>query len=214
MEFFKKYILPVLIFGGIIFAGWKAFDWFIDKTVAERTAMIIPDTKVVERIKTVQQRDTIIKWYEKPLYKEVKPTVIFVQSDSTIREELKDKDLIINLEKDGDKIRMFAHNDNDSTVKEYVFDGVGRDFSATAMTGNIMIKSQRFYWEGLNLSVDVGLKLSDLNNFKTINFYDKNIYLTTGWNYNERLGLEVGGKYNFNTNNYSLYTKLNFKLIK
>lgn len=214
MKEFVKYILFFIISVIIIYGGWKLTEWFIDKEIHKRTELIVPDTLVVERIKTIMKTDTVIKWYEIPFYKESKPEIIYIQSDSLIRKDLENKDLIISLKKENDELRIFAHNKADSLVKEYKFNDVGRDFSATATSQNIFVKSQKFYWNGINVSAEFGLPVNNLQSFKNLSMYEKNLDLSTGFNYKERLFLDFGVNFNINTKDYFLFSKLNYKILQ
>lgn len=214
MKEFFKYILFIIIVVIIIYGGWKLTEWFIDKEIHKRAELIVPDTLIVERIKTVMKTDTVIKWYEVPFYKESKSEIIYIQSDSLIRAGLENKELIISLQKENDRLKIFTHNKSDSIVKEYNFSDVNRDFSATATNRSIFIKSQKFYWNGINLSTELRLPLNNLQSFKNLNMYEKNLDLSTGFNYKEKLSLDFGINYNINTKDYFLFSKLNYKILQ
>lgn len=205
------WIIGIVVFTLLVWYGLRVINGFIDKEATSRSK-IIYDTNTTARLKQDWKADTVILWRDKILYKQSDPKIIYVQSDSLVRENLRNKDLMISLKKENDILRIFAHNSEDSVIKEYFFEGVNRDFTATAMTGNIMVKSQKFYWNGISAESEIGLNLNDLSKYDKINSYTKTISLSTGWNYEEKIGFDVGVKYDFDLKNYSLLTKLKFTI--
>ena len=165
--------------------------------------IFIHDTTTLTRYQTELKRDTIIKWYEKIVWKEVKPEIIYSQKvDSIFIETIKYKDLMLKIEKKGNNLKIFAVNISDSLIKEYNFADVGQDFTATSTTGNIFVKSKKLYWTGfepyLNYSLNnLKWKEGEFNIGLRTGLEYNNIYVKPYFNYNTSLkdlrgGLELG----------------------
>ena len=139
------------------------------------------DTLTVERYHTEVKRDTVVKWYERLIYKEVKPETIYVEKvDSVFIKQTLYKDLMLKLSKKGNTVKVFAVNLNDSLLKEYTFADVGENFSATSTTGNIFLKSQKFGFNGCSLFANYNLETNKLSEWKK---GDYEMGVETGINY-------------------------------
>lgn len=204
-----KIILYILIF----FAGFTV-GWFLFHTPApDPTAYsIVHDTLTITRYNYETARDTVIRWYEKVIYKSPEPVVIYSQkTDSVFIEKIRYKDLMLKLNKKGNDLKIFAVNSYDSTVKEYFFPNIYPNFSATSTEGNIIIKNNRF---------DLDFFRFSLEHQRTIPQYDKlaNGNLTLGFEPKLKFGnsfeLELGLKHKtentLSLNNTITSAKLSF----
>jgi len=136
----------------------------------------VHDTTVITRYEKELVRDTVIKWYEKIVWRNVLPEIIYQQKiDSVFVETIKYKDLMLKIEKKGNSLKIFAVNINDSLIKEYNFADVGQDFIATSTTGNIFVKSKKFYFYGIEPFANYSL--DNIKDWKGGNF---NIGIRTG----------------------------------
>ena len=147
-----KLIIYILAF----FAGFTA-GWFVFKVPApDPTAhRIVYDTLTIDRYNYETARDTVVRWYERVVYKTPEPVIIYKQkTDSVFIEKIRYKDLMLKLDKKGNDLKIFAVNSYDSTVKEYFFPNVYPNFSATSAEGDIVIKNQRFDFDLLRFTLE------------------------------------------------------------
>ena len=77
--------------------------------------VIVIDTLVQERVITELSRDTVIKWYEKVVWKNVTPEKEVTQTaDTVFVETVKYLDLMLKVDKKGDKVIIYAFNENNN----------------------------------------------------------------------------------------------------
>jgi ATP-dependent RNA circularization protein (DNA/RNA ligase family) len=156
---------PVKFFVGLlIYAAVFAALWFVVKKFAPQMdagitpgTVIIHDTTTVIRYNNEIRRDTVIKWYERIVTKQSDPVIIYKQKvDSVFLERIRYQDVMLKLEKRGKNLKIFAVNEKDSTLKEYFFDDVYSNFTATSAVGNIFVKSNRYELEPFRFSLRIG----------------------------------------------------------
>lgn len=153
--------------------------------------LIIHDTTTIIRYEYKLSKDTVIKWFEKPIYVKVEPEKIFIQKvDTVFIERTKDMDVMLHVKKQKTDLWITAVNQNGRILKEYIYHNVGDDFTATSQFQNIFVKSKQFEWEGI--SPLVNYKWQFLNeNWKHGRFETG---LKTGVNYLERYSLNLSIK--------------------
>lgn len=170
------------------------------------STIIIHDTNVVVRYE--YKVDTVIKWYERIVWKESPPKVIYQQQlDTVYLEKYLKYDLMLGLERINNKLRIWALNQDGLKLKEEIFDDVGPEFKAYSTTSKIVIKSKRWYWEGINLLT--GLEQDQFKKFKPD--YVNN--LRTGFNYFDKVGVEFGIRYNWTNKQINGFANLKLKII-
>lgn len=155
-------------------------------------------------------KDTVIKWYEKIIYKQVNPKVTYIQTADTIFQEvIKDFDLIFKVikKRNGD-LTLFAFNRGGELVKKYEFENVGNAFQITSLKNNIFVKSNLWSWNGVYLKSEAKTTID--NEWKNNLIIDNGIY--TGINFNNIIDLNMGIGYNKQTKfNINLETKIKLK---
>ena len=145
----NKYFIILLIL--VLTIGFS-LGYFLKSSRVERVITI--DTLVQTRVETEMIKDTVIKLVERVIYKNVTPEKEYTQrADTVFLTQTKYLDFMLKVRKRGDKLVIHALNKNDSLIKEYVYDNVSNDFTATSATGNIFVKSKNFDWNGIDLIV-------------------------------------------------------------
>lgn len=200
---YKYYILFFLI--GVVIIGYFYFNR--DKE-HKPSVKIIHDTCVVIRYQTELKHDTIIRWYEKVVYKESEPVVIYQQKiDSVFLEKIKFQDVMLKVEKNKKQLHIYAINENDSLIKEIFYEDVGNDFTATSNSnGGIFVKSKRFYFNGIEPFVQYEYNLNQKQQ-------GYNFGIKTGVNYNDFIFLKPYISYN-KDKDFNTGIELSLKLIK
>ena len=171
--------------------------------------VIVIDTLVQERIRTELSRDTVIKWYEKVVWKNVTPEKEVTQTaDTVFVETVKYLDLMLKVDKKGDKITIFAYNENNKLVKEFTFDGVGDNFTATSQTGNIFVKSKKVDWNGVDLVTSSSIKKTSEG---TTYFKDWDFGIKSGVNFYNRVDLNAYWLYS--QKDIQIKAELSYKIV-
>lgn len=185
-----------------------AIGYLVKSSKVER--IIVIDTLVQERIKTELSRDTVIKWYEKVVWKNVTPEKEVTQTaDTVFVETVKYLDLMLKVDKKGDKVTIFAYNENNKLVKEFTFDGVGDNFTATSQTGNVFVKSKKIDWNGIDLVTSSGIRR---NNEGTRYFKDWDFGLKSGVNFYNKVDLNAYWLYSTDKD-FQLKAELSYKIV-
>ena len=105
---------------------------------------IVTDPNVVYRYITELEDDTTKPWYNFR-WKEVDPEIIYQQVvDSNFYETIKYHPVILKGRKEGNEFRIFALS-NDSVLSEYVFKGIGRDFTENSIYDRLELE-----WDSTN----------------------------------------------------------------
>jgi hypothetical protein len=206
MDFIKKYInwfLVLLIIILLIIVFKYIFPGRRDGVLHN---VYIKDTNVLVRYENEIRRDTIIKWYDKIIYKKSEPEKIYYQKiDTLFIEKTKDLDLMLQVKKENKKLIIKAVNQNGKILKEYVYDDVSNDFTAISQKENIFVKSRNFYWNSINPIFN--LQWSMLKKNKP----DYNFGLETGINYKEKIEINSGIMYSPAEKDLLLNTNLKIK---
>ena len=203
MNTLTKIIITILI----ITAGVFAYLYYTSYPNPNDT-LIIHDTTTITRYETQLQKDTVTKWYERITIKESKPTVIYQQKiDTVFLEKVKSYDLILGIYKKGTNLRVFALNKDKMLLKEELFEDVYNNFTAFSAEDKVVVKSQRFYWNGLEAGYEHKRPVNDL---KT---YVHSIDLMTGINYIDRLSLDAGTEFDLTNKEFNLKAKLTVRIF-
>ncbi len=172
------FIIALVVIGVLVYRG----------CTRDLSPIAIHDTTTVIRYHDAVKMDTVIKWYERVIYKESKPTVIYEQKvDTVFIEQTKDYDLMLHVKKKGTDLWIYAINQNGQVLKEYVYHNVGDDFSAVSQPENIFVKSARFGWNGIAPLINYRWRFTD----QRWNEGRFGIGVKTGINYLERLDLSL-----------------------
>lgn len=204
---FIKSNLPLLLFAlAILVVAFYLKHLSDDKKYPAVT--VIHDTNVVIRYQTELKHDTIVRWYEKVVYKESEPVVIYQQKiDSVFLEKIKFQDVMLKVEKNKKQLHIYAINENDSLIKEIFYEDVGNDFTATSNSnGGIFVKSKRFYFNGIEPFVQYEYNLNQKQQ-------GYNFGIKTGVNYNDFIFLKPYISYN-KDKDFNTGIELSLKLIK
>lgn len=153
------------------------------------------DTNIVYRYYEDQGKDTAIKFIEKIKWKQSIPNQLFIQKVDTIfRDKVKQYDLILHLEKDGDILRITAFN-GDSLLKEYTYSGIYHDFIITPQKDNIFIKAEKFRFKPLNIGYELETFLNEKTNHSIkffISLQYKKFFLEPYLKYNTEKNVKTG----------------------
>jgi hypothetical protein len=185
---------------------------YLKKTLKPgQDAVVIHDTTIVTRYKNDLKNDTIVKWYEKIIYKKSEPEKILVQKiDTVFIENVKDLDVMLQIKKTKDILNIKAVNQNGKILKELDYKNVGNDFIATSVKNNVVLKSKKFYLDGLILYAELNSKLKKIQN----NCPDKKLGLSTGINYLDKFNLLVGIYFSASEKTLGTYFGFNYKILK
>lgn len=189
----KKYLIPAIAIIFIIAIAYLSFTIgkHFGNSESDGSTLIIHDTLVVDRYKELVKKDTVIKWYEKIIWKESEPKVIYVQKvDSVFIEKVKGYDVMLRVEKAGDKLKIIAFNQSGKILKEYIYDNIGNSFIAVSQDSNIFIKSKKVEFNGIWIEASVSNSIPELVK-KNINL-DYDIGVGTGINISQKVDISTG----------------------
>jgi len=199
-------IIVLIIIGGL-FLFWKSFKG-CGESVNANSGIIINDSNVVTRY--LYKTDTVVKWYEKIIWKQSKPIVTYVQKvDSVFLEKIKYYDFMLRLKKSGSMLDVYAINLQDSILKESHW-LVGDDFEISSKANSLFVQSKLWYWEGVSLKGGYELPLIEKTQLKKGSY---NIGLETGINYMDKVGLNTSLNYN-SDRKLNAKLELKYKLIE
>jgi hypothetical protein len=205
MGIFKKYInwfLVLIIIILLIIIFKQIFPRESDKS----NTIIEKDTTILTRYEKELKKDTIIKWYEKVIYKKSEPEKIYLQKiDTLFIEKVKKLDLMLQVKKENNKLIIKAINQNGKTLKEYIYDDVYTNFTAVSQKDNIYVNSKMFYWNRINSILNLQWSIF---NEKKLNV---NFGLETGVNYKNKIDLNTGIIYSPGNKDLILNTNLKIK---
>ena len=89
----------------------------------------VASESVVSSLEEKVRVDTVVKFLERVKYKEVKPEVIYEQRvDTAFIERYKDHDVMLQVEKKGNKLSIYALNEKNEVVKKMEYEDVGNNF--------------------------------------------------------------------------------------
>lgn len=172
----------------------------------------VHDTTIETRYETQIQKDTVIKWFEKIVWREVKPEVVYYNTvDSIFIVKVQDLDVMLSVKKSGSDLYIYALNQNGKLLKQYVYKNVGNDFTATSQTGNIFVKSKLWYWDGVEPYVETKLGFKEIGKdfYKNLNY---SIGVETGINFKNKADLRLGIGTNLTTGENSLKLRGSYRL--
>lgn len=210
-----KVIWFIRIFLIALFAGLVWFFFFsqwssCNKPDVPLTPLTVINPALQGTFEAEQHTDTIkIPFYKKIYVKEVVPEYIqVVKVDSAFRVIIKNWDVMTKVDKQGRILKIYTYNENDSLLKYSEYE-VANDFTATSADHRIVVRYNLWGYNRPSLTAEYS------NNAAWDN---QRLYLgaETGFNFNERLYLNVNPKYNVFgkgsfIQNLDLSAKLNFK---
>jgi hypothetical protein len=206
MEFIKKYITFVFIFLLLISGIIILKQYFSHKNGVSNT-IIKNDTTLLIRYEKEIRKDTVIKWYDKFLYKKSEPEIIYYQkTDTVFLEKVNTFDLMIEVKKKDNKLLIKAVNPEGKTLKEYIYENVFDNFSIVSQKNNIFVKSAKFRWNGISALLNVQYPL-----FDKMKKPDYQPGIETGIIYRNKFGLSATLNYSFLNKQVFINTNLKIK---
>jgi hypothetical protein len=207
MNFITKHSLLLFIATFILLLVVAFFYIFHPReTVKEiKSVRIDTVTTLVPEIKLIEKRDTVVRWFEKPVKEMKQPETIYVQKvDSVFVIKYKDYDLVISVSKKANKdLDIFVLNQQNEVLKEYVYHNVGDVFDITSQENAIAVKSQFLEWNSIGA---YGIHGSALN-WKQHSF---ELGIKTGVNYLDKFTLDAKVGYDFNLKALRLSEELSY----
>lgn len=213
----STYILPIsLLLIVLLFASYL----FFFHPPAPAPVFINPNLETQLNQETA--RDTVIKWYERIIYKQSDPEIIYVQkikrdtihrTDSILITRYRSYDLITKLDKKDNSIIVKTYNDRDSLLKEYTFTNVYNDFTITSQTNNLFVKSNKFQWDGINGFMSAEAKDNQTKGKPILYNLDYRVGLSTGYTFQNKYSASASAGYDFPfSNSFFINFKLNVRL--
>ncbi|MBM4158580.1 MAG: hypothetical protein FJ216_07360 [Ignavibacteria bacterium] len=200
-----KYYLIISI---ILVLLTAAVSFYLSSKWSASNVIILHDTTIVDRWHYELSRDTIVKWYEKIQYYKPDPKTIYVQKvDTVFIESSKSLDLMLKVDKIGNKLYIKAINQNGKIIKEYIYDNIGEELHISSQQNNISVKSRLIYYDGIAIFAQ-----AYSNQFKLINQFEYDIGLETGINYLNKHRLTAGIFYN-KSSKFNVFIKSKFKIF-
>lgn len=210
LNYLKKYWLCVIT---IIFVIGIAFYLTTCNPQSQNETVYIHDTTVKTRYELAVKYDTIVKWYERVTIKEVKAdTVRYQKVDSVFIAQQDGKDLMLGIEKKGTDLRVFALNKRKQLLKEELFTGVYRDFTAYSVEDKIVVKTNVWSYTGIRIYGEAYLPVQKTfrkDGLKNIHY---KFGLETGFSFKEVIELNAGIEHDFKTQENQFKINLKTKL--
>lgn len=172
---------------------------------------IIRDTNTVVRYEWGVKTDTVIKWYERIIYKENEPKTIYIQkTDTVFATKVQDMDVVLKLQKKGKVAKVTAYNQNGKYLKELIFDNVGENFTVISQPNDIFVKSQIWYWNkpSFNLELINSIDSTIKGKFAGMELRPS---IETGISFKNIIDLGVGIEYLSRSKDYNAKLKLTVK---
>lgn len=176
----------------------------------EKQTYYIRDTSLNVTARRELKNDTVIKVYERIIYRRAKPEVVYVDRvDSSFAEKLYQMDLMMRLEKKRNTLKVTALNQRDSTIKEFRFNNVLNNFVVTSMKGDIFVKSSNIVWEGVEAGVELRNKILSERKMEA------GVYMMSKFRFFDKVG--IGGFLSYwltgeNSNQTEIGININYKL--
>ena len=217
MQTSYKYFLYAFLILLALAAGYKGYQLLFPPS-APAPVYLNPNLET-QREREVQ-RDTVIKWYEKIIYKQSEPEIVYVQkikrdtihrTDSILITRYRSFDLITKLDKSGNNLIVKTYNDRDSLLKEYTFSDVYNDFTITSQTNNLFVKTNKLQWDGLSGFISAEAKEKSTTGKPVLLNLDYRVGLSTGYTFQNKLSASASAGYDFPFSN-SLFINLNLKV--
>jgi len=177
-------------------------------TPHQSETLVKADSNTFERYE--QRIDTIQNTIIKTLWEKQNDPEVIIQEKITYRdvEKFRDYDLSLGFKKSGTTLTIYAVNLNDSIVKEVTYEDVFSNFEAWSANDKVIVKSQKFSWNGINVGFEHNRPVTDLKNS-----YQNKIDLTTGLKYKDKYSLDAGAEYNIEEKDIKLKAKVTVKLF-
>lgn len=214
MKTFIKYLLVAVLIAGVGFLLFY-FPGSCNRSSAPSANLAVTDSTTLARGESLVASDTVLTLLERVVKIVNDPVVIYKQRvDSVYLEQIRWRDLMTRVEKRGNNLRIFAVNEKDSIVKEFVFNDVYSDFTATSAVGNIFVKSNKYSFNGVSAFTDA--RSNFLSVFKTdepfvkLSSVEYRAGLKTGVTYKDRLSLD--GKLGYNLTNKTPFVEAELSL--
>jgi hypothetical protein len=174
----------------------------------EPKRLIVIDTQVVVRYKDEVKRDTVWMWYSGIGKKISEPVKELMQRvDSATAEQIKRADAMLRVEKADGKLKIYAYRANDTVMKYYEYDDVGRGFTITSIDNDLRVESERWYWQGFRLKAGMDVQGMD---FKA--GYRPKVGIETGIEYQGKTGIDAGVFYDGKRKDFELHLQWQLKL--
>jgi hypothetical protein len=200
----KKYLLiiPAIL---LIAGSYLLMRNFFFSNQDNPLTIIRHDTTLITRYKTEIKKDTIIKWYQKIVYKKANPDTIYFQKTDTAFIESTDKmDLMLQVKKERDKLFIKTVNKEGNILKEYVYKNIYDNFSLISLKDNIYVKTGKFEWLGIYGEFNAGFSF---DNFKETDYKPG---IGTGLIFMKRF--EAGTSVYYSTLNKKIFVNANLKI--
>lgn len=166
---------------------------------------VLRDTSIVTRYQRELGRDTIYRFTDRIIYRNLKPDVVYVQKIDTIfSEKISGYDLPLRLEKSGSEMILKAVNIKDSVLKEYAYRDIGKDFSVTSVRGGFKIRSKNFYFDRPELS----LRTAYLPGDKSAGY---ELSAETGVSFRDKISIHAGCGYESHGKEFLLFLTIKLK---
>lgn len=192
MDLLKKYsnwiLVTLLILSVIIILK----QFFSSKSNYGNT-IFKNDTTLITRYENEIKKDTVIKWYEKLVYKKSEPgTIYFQKTDTVFIEKISTYDLMLRVKKHDNKLLIEAINPEGKILKEYVYEDVYDNFSIISRQNSVFVKSAKLKWNGVSPLLNVQFPAFGENKKP-----DYQPGIETGINYKNKLDLNASLNYSF-----------------
>ena len=196
----------VIIILGI---GVTLYNFGCPRDIPQPETVVMHDTLTLERYNL--RIDTLQNNILKKIFQNQEVPVYIYQEKIKEIEKYRDYDLILGMEKKGTTLRLFALNQNDSLIKEEIFENVFSNFTAWSANDKIIVKSNKFHWSGVNLGYEHSRPINDLQNIN--NTVGNKVDIMKGVTYIERYNISVGTEYDIETKDIKLKLKTSVKLF-
>lgn len=167
------------------------------------------DTAVVTRYEDRVKTDTVVKWYE--VTKTIgNPEKIYIQNvDTVFITKTADFDVMLSVKKEKDELIITALNRSGKVLKELRYKNIGRDFTATSVENNVIVKKENFYLNGITLFGDAMFPAKTKLQIKDA---DYNIGLKGGVTWLDRVDLNLKTNYSFSKQDFTFGVETEIKL--
>jgi hypothetical protein len=172
-----------------------------------RSTDIVPDTAVIMRYEKTIERDTVIKFADRLVYKYPKPEKIYVQkTDTVFLTGVLNYDLPLRIEKKSGELKINTLNFRDSSFKEYRYSAVRGDFTLNAAENKLLLKTRNFGFDKPSFGAGIVYP-----SFISPEDWDMKISAETGFSFREKAYLMLSGNYYVKEQRINLLLFLKFK---
>jgi hypothetical protein len=159
MKYLINIILLVLSFIAGYYLGLNGIDPKYSKP------LIIHDTTLVEKWESKIARDTIFKFIDKIIYKEIPATVLTYQKiDTVFIRKVEKLNTLIDVSKENDSLKVFTVNIDKSVAREFTFPSNLPEFRLVAKNDDVLYAEKRniFRFEGFRLGGSIFYEFNEL----------------------------------------------------